>query len=299
MAYRNIVIESPASISLRNSQLIIRTDREHSVAVEDISALLIENRQSNITSAALSRLGQGGCAVFVCDERHMPCAVALPYAQHSRHLSVVRAQLAMPEPLKKQLWKSIVVAKIRNQSACLRLMGHEAEASHLLALSGRVRSGDADNTEATAAMKYFPALFYPGFSRGADNGFNAALNYGYAILRGALARQIAVYGFLPAFGLHHCSELNAFNLADDLIEPFRPLVDLLTATAFERDTPLSPENKRLLFNCLNLDLLSGAQRHSAAYAMERLVKSLSRSILDSEPRLILPELVELKQHSYE
>ena len=114
-----------------------------------------------------------------------------------------------------------------------------------------------------------------------------------------MARCLAVYGFLPALGLHHRNELNSFNLADDLMEPFRPLVDLLVSVCYEGETSLSPENKRLLFNCLNLDILSGGQRHSAAYAMERLVHSLARSLEKGEAALMLPELLDLKQHSYE
>ena len=116
MAFRNIIIENPAQLSLKNKQLIIKTDSEHSLAVEDISALLIESRASTITAAALSYLGQSGCAVFVCDEKHMPCAVLEPFSQHSRALSVLKAQLEATEPLKKRLWQSIVVAKIANQA---------------------------------------------------------------------------------------------------------------------------------------------------------------------------------------
>ena len=166
-------------------------------------------------------------------------------------------------------------------------------------MAAQVRSGDAGNTEAAAALRYFPALFGRGFVRGKENGINAGLNYGYAILRGCVARFLAVYGFQPAFGLHHKSELNSFNLADDLMEPFRPVVDRLVYLCFEEDTELTPENKRLLFNCLNLDILSGGQRHSVAYATERLVQSLARSLERNEPGLLLPELVELRQHSYE
>lgn len=125
MSYRNVIVESPAALSVRRSQLVIRTDKEHSVPVEDISVLLIENRQATITAAALSLLGQSGCAVFFCDEKHMPCACLLPYMQHSRNTAVIRQQLEMSEPLKKQLWKSVVAAKISNQAACLSLLGRE------------------------------------------------------------------------------------------------------------------------------------------------------------------------------
>ena len=299
MGYRNIIIESPAAITVSRSQLMIRTDREHSVSPEDISVLLIESRHSTISTAALSLLGQCGCTVFFCDEKHMPCACLLPFLQHSRNLAVIRQQLNISEPLKKQLWKSIVTAKINNQAACLALSDREATAEGLRALALHVRSGDANNTEATAAAKYFKALFGPSFSRDDESAVNAALNYGYAIIRGCVARNLASYGFLPALGLHHRSELNAFNLADDMMEPFRPLIDLLVVNTLEDNAALTVYTKRQLVNALNLNLLSGGQLHSTAYAIERAVQSLSRSLSDGVSQLLLPELCELKQHSYE
>ena len=119
MAFRNTIIENPAYLSVRNDQLIVRTDAEHSFAIEDISAILLESRQSTVTTAALSRLGQSGCAVYVCDEKHMPCAVLTPFRQHSRELSILKSQLDATEPHKKQLWQEIVREKIRNQAICL------------------------------------------------------------------------------------------------------------------------------------------------------------------------------------
>ena len=299
MAFRSIMIESPAQLSLRDEQLVIRTDREHTVPMEDISALLLENRRSTITTAALARLGQCGCAVFLCDEKHIPCAVLTPFQQHSRALTVLRNQMEATEPLKKRLWQSVVKAKISNQALCLRLAGKESEAQALFSLADRVRSGDSENAEATAAQLYFPALFGEGFTRGEENGYNAALNYGYAILRGCTARTLAVYGFLPSMGIHHRSALNAFNLADDLMEPFRPLVDLLVHSFTDQEEELTPERKRALFNCLNLEMLSGGQRHSVSYAIDREIQSLRRAMEEKQPVLTLPALTELKQHSYE
>ena len=299
MAFRNIVVENPARITARNKQLIITTDAEHSVAIEDISALLLENRQITISTAALSRLGQCGCAVFTCDERHMPCGILLPYMQHSRELSVIKNQLSTSEPLKKRLWQAIVKGKIRNQAVCLRLCGRQDESNALFAMEKSVRSGDPENIEATAAQFYFPALFGAGFTRSLDNGYNAALNYGYAILRGSIAHSLAVYGFLPALGVHHRNQLNAFNLADDLIEPFRPVIDLLVYQIISDEDELTPSIKRQLFNCLNLDILSGAQHHCVSHAIERLVQSLARAFNESTASLCLPELLALAQHGYE
>ena len=299
MAFRTVLIESPARLSLRNRQLIVDTDREHSLPVEDLNALLLENRQSSITAAALSHLGQCGCAVFVCDEKHMPCAVLTPFLQHSRALTAAESQLAATEPMKKRLWQAVVRAKIGNQASCLRWNGKEGEAEALQAMLPRIRSGDPENVEARAAQRYFPALFGEGFVRREDSGVNAALNYGYAILRGCMARYLAAYGFLPLFGLHHRSALNSFNLADDLMEPFRPLVDMLVSVQGDCPDGLTPEIKRQLLNCLNLDVLSGGAHHSASYAMERLVQSYGRALKEKDAALCLPELRELRQHRYE
>lgn len=299
MAFRNIIIENPAYVSLKNSQLLIHTEQEHSIPIEDISALLLENRQITITTSALSRLGQCGCAVYTCDEKHLPCAVLTPFMQHSREPAVIQCQLSAGEPLRKRLWQSIIKAKIQNQARCLYLSGKEAESTQILCMADRVKSGDTENVEASAAQAYFPMLFGEAFTRSAENGWNAALNYGYAILRGCIARSLAVYGFLPALGLHHRSTLNAFNLADDLIEPFRPVIDLLVATNIAEDDSLTPEWKRMLFNCLNLNIISGKQNHSVAYAIERLTQSLSRTLTDGTPTLCLPELLAPEQHRYE
>lgn len=300
MAFRNIMIENPAHIHLKNKQLIIKNESEHSIALEDISTLLLESKSSSITTAALSELGKNGSTVFVCDDKHLPCAVLIPYSQHSRELASIKAQLNLSEPLKKRIWQSIVISKIKNQAECLRLIKKKAKAEDIDCLSSRVKSGDSDNIEALAAQKYFPALFGEKFTREDENIYNSALNYGYAIIRGCVARNIASYGFIPALGLHHKSELNAFNLADDLMEPFRPLIDLLVAACLDESIgELSPPIKRLLFNSLNLDILSGKQHHSVSYSIERLVQSLSKSFENKKDCLCLPELIELKQHSYE
>ena len=301
MAFRCVMIESPARISVKNRQLVIATDAEHSLSPEDISALLIENRSSVISAAALSLLAQHGCAVYVCDERHLPCAVLTPYASHSRELGVLKDQLEMGEVLKKHLWQSIVKAKIDNQARCLRFCGKERDAEGLANMAAAVRSGDPGNVEAAAARRYFVQLFDEDFSRRSDNEINAALNYGYAVVRGSAARSLAVHGLLPALGLHHKNELNNFNLADDLMEPFRPVVDLLVRSALVDDgeEELTPAKKRLLFNVLNLDVKVEGKRLAVARAVDRLAAGLASILETGQGRLPLPELLELRQHTYE
>ena len=294
------MIESAAQVSVKNSQLVILTDAEHHVAIEDITALLIENRQTTVTAAALSQLGQSGCAVFFCDDKHLPCSVMTPFNQHSRALSVLKSQISAGEPRKKRLWQEVVKAKVLNQAECLRLAGMPEKVGYLTELAKSVRSGDVGNAEATAAQYYFPALFGNSFTRADDkDGRNAGLNYGYAILRGYIARTLSAYGFIPSLGLHHRSTLNAFNLADDLIEPFRTVVDLVVFRNMGKDDDLTAANKRELFNCLNLEVLSGGQRHSVSYAVERAVMSLGRALNDKDTPMLLPRLLEMNMHRYE
>ena len=230
----------------------------------------------------------------------MPCAVLTPFANHSRGLAVLRSQLDCSEPRKKRLWQKIVQAKIANQARCLEFCRGKEASGIVSAYAAGVRSGDSGNVEAAAAVKYFPLLFGPEFVRRDEDVLNASLDYGYAILRGCIARYIAVYGLLPVLGLHHRSELNRFNLADDLIEPFRPLVDLMVFSMEElHGDEFTPDCKKLLFGCLSMEILSGGQRHGVAYAAERLVKSLTRALTDEKADLCLPGLLPLKLHTYE
>ncbi len=300
MAYRNIFIENPARLSLRDRQLIVETDKITHIPVEDIAALLIESRRVSVTAASLASLSENGAAVYFCDEKHMPCAVTMPFAQHSRGPAVLRIQTECSQPRKKRLWQSIVKAKIANQARCLEYSDKADAAGTIRPLAAKVRSGDTGNIEAAAALKYFPLLFGNAFSRSNEDVINASLDYGYAILRGCIARHLAVYGFQPALGLHHRSDLNRFNLADDLIEPFRPVVDLMVSgTEDFHGDEFSADCRKLLFGCLSMDIISGGQHHSVSYAVERVIKSLSRALTDGDAGLCLPELLPLKLHTYE
>lgn len=290
------MITMPCRISCRQGQLIVQGDVSVSFPIEDLLSVLIESRQCTLTTAALAALAAEGVTVFVCDEKHIPCAIALPFARHSRQLEITRSQLRWTQPARNRWWQQIVQAKIRNQAECLAICGRCEPSSLLCKQAAGVRSGDRENREATAAALYFPALFGSGFTRGGENDArNAALNYGYAILRGCMARCLTVYGFIPWLGLHHDNTLNAWNLADDMMEPYRPVVDLFVAEQVAQDAPLDTHLKSCLFNLLNMEIRSGSQRHSVAYAMERQVQSLR----GTEKAMVLPELMPLQLHRYE
>ena len=301
MGYRSIVISSAVRITVKNRQLVIEGESNGSVPIEDIRTLMIESRAASITSYALSALSEEGVCVYLCDEKHLPSAVLQPLGRYSRQRKQIMTQLSQSKPFLKRMWQDIVVAKITNQSLTLVLCGVDTEyAKQVGHMIVKVQSGDPTNVEGQAAALYFPYLFGRGFSRNEENGVNAALNYGYAIVRGYIARTLANYGFEPCIGIHHHSELNNYNLADDLIEPFRPMVDLFVHQHL-CDDELTPANKRELCNILNYEMVSGGEHHSMAYAVERLVHSLERCFNDKDngERLLLPTIETLKRHEYE
>ncbi|MCL2400146.1 MAG: type II CRISPR-associated endonuclease Cas1 [Defluviitaleaceae bacterium] len=301
MAYRSIVIGSDVKLSLKNRQLCIKNDTiNDTVPIEDIDTILIESPQSSLSTALIGALAKSSVALFICDEFHMPCAVLLPYLQHSRQHEITKRQLDLSIPAKKRLWQQIVISKISNQAKCLSLQGYEEDALELERISKSVKSGDSGYTEGHAAAKYFSALFGDGVTRGDDlDCRNGWLNYGYAIVRGCVARTLSVYGLMPLFGIQHHSQLNQFNLADDFIEPFRPIVDLFAAENATSDTKLTPEIKRSLVNLINYNILVDGKKYSLSYAIELAVKSFSSVLMEKRKDLLLPELMFLELHKYE
>ena len=169
MAYRNLMIASNAQLKIKNEQLLIKTDTTHSVPIEDINSVLVENHQSTITIATLAKLAQDGVTIFVCDEKHTPCAIMMPFAQNARQYGVVKLQESLSLPLQKQLWQQIVKYKINNQAICLEFNRQDNAAQQLRSLAKKVISGDSNNTEAVAAAVYFKALFGPDFIRSNDD----------------------------------------------------------------------------------------------------------------------------------
>lgn len=266
--------------------------------MEDISSLLIESRAVTITAAALQELADHGVTTYICDVSHMPAALLLPMNRNCRQLKQLKEQINMTLPTRKRIWAEVVAAKIGNQARCLQLMGIPGyEDLHDMAKS--VRPGDPDNLEASAAAVYFPLLFGSGFTRSEDSIRNSCLNYGYAILRGAVARNLAIRGVEPCLGIFHHNELNQFNLADDLMEPYRPLVDLFVASGISDDMQMSPPVKQQLFNLSNYLILQNRKRYKAISAVGRMTDSFVRILHKQGRDLELPELLPLQEYHYE
>ncbi len=302
MPWRSVVISNPARLTARNSALAIEQESIARIPFEDIAIIVLNHKAISLTHPVLSACAEHGVGLFSTGDNYQPNGVFVPFLPHTRTTKVMRQQLALDKPTAKRCWSRIVRTKITNQSRCLNLFNRPG--SQLLdTLSKKVRSGDPENLEAQASAHYFRNLFGIQFTRTRTQRINSALNYGYAIFRGAIARVLVSHGFLPAFGLHHCSEQNAFNLADDLIEPFRPLVDLFVASNIsDDDSELTPADKASLVELLHYDLETeqGQNTRSGLAAIEHLVVSLLRVVANGDHQLLeLPLLIPLRVHSYE
>lgn len=232
MGDRIIEISGAASrLSVRNRQLVVAqedassTPLERQVPIEDLALLILDRSDISLTQPVLTQLAEAGAALAICGRDHHPAALSLPMAAHWAGTEVALAQIEAPRTLTKRLWQTLIRSKIRQQGAVLALGGKEA--ARFKTLAREVKSGDPENREAQAAQVYWPALLGKDFRRRRDGDPpNNLLNYGYAILRAAMARAIVGAGLLPVLGLHHRGRGNPFCLADDLMEPYRPLIDL-------------------------------------------------------------------------
>ena len=297
MGYRVIFLTNPARLYVKNQQLVIDNGDVFKVPLEDIECIAIDSMQITMNSYLLSRLSEYAITLYVTDKTHHPCGTFLPLLRHSRHLSVLKNQLEMTLPNKKKLWKQIVWQKIENQATVLKLCGID-EWKSIDVLKSMVKSGDPDNMEAVAASKYFKLLFGKNYTRTQDNFINPKLNYGYSILRSTISKYLVVYGYEPSLGIFHKSNLNSFNLSDDIIEPFRPIVDLYVKK-FALEDEIDTHTKASLANLLNCDLIIDNKLFACAKAIELTIKSLSNWYNDKNKSLLLPQIIDLEQHTYE
>lgn len=300
MGWRTIVITQPTKLSVKNRQLLITQDEEWSIPMEDILSIVLETPQVNVSAKVMSLMAENQIIMYSCDDKHLPNGVFVPFACHSRELKTINGQLASSEMFKKRCWQKIIIGKIMNQSKVLEMSDKSLMSEHLMNISKKVLSGDAGNREAIAAKGYFTSLFGKSFNRNFDNVCNASLNYGYSIIRGAIARTIVAYGYIPAIGIHHKSELNNYNLADDFIEPFRPIVDLWVKNNIKEDTNFDKNIRAELVNLLNVDVKIQGKLQSVANAINVMIASYTTAINQKDyKKLELPEIIPIQVHSYE
>ncbi len=293
------MISRPAKLRREHFSLAIEQEQTAFVPFEDIAIIVLNHREIQLTHPVLSACADYGIGLYAAGDNHQPNGVFLPFLAHSRTTRLMRKQMDIPRPLAKQAWASIVRRKIENQAAVLRFCS-KTGVDRMDSYARRVRSGDTENLEGQAAAFYFTQLFGQGFYRAEERWVNAALDYGYAVLRGAIARGLVAHGMHPPIGLFHASEQNAFNLADDLIEPFRPLVDLYVAKnpAFT-EGDLSPQDKAELVALLNVDVGMPQGKMSALSAIEYAVEGLARLFEEGNSELELPALIGLQAHRLE
>lgn len=294
MAWKGLHIAKPGRLSLADGQIVVaQEDGEARLPLEDIGWIVLDEPRLTLTAALLAALAEQGIALFTTDGRHMPSALTLPFARHHRQAGVISQQIGLGAPFKKRCWQRIVHAKLNNQARVLELC-ERGQSEPLRGMAKRVGSGDPDNIEARGARHYWRALF-DGFIRDEPSDLrNKMLNYGYAILRGGVARALTGAGFVCAIGLHHASQTNAFNLADDLIEPFRPFADRMIALqcrARDVSGDLTLDDRRGLTGILLETCEFAGEKMSLLVACERVAASLYRAIENDEPaRLTLPTL---------
>ena len=310
MIKKTLCFSNPAYLSLRDAQLVIKLPEvekadnlteafkkanEVTRPIEDIGVVVLDNKQITITQGALEALLENNSAVITCDSNHMPVGLLLPLVGNTTQNERFRDQLDASLPLRKQLWQQTMQYKIRNQAAVLSKCT-DAETKCMLVWANDVRSGDPDNLEARAAVYYWKSLFghISGFIRARDGvAPNNLLNYGYAILRAVIARSLVASGMLPTLGIHHHNRYNAYCLADDIMEPYRPYVDHLVYDITEQygvDVELSKDIKAELLSIPTQDVVIGGKRSPLMVAAQQTTASLYKCFSGELRKIAYPEL---------
>lgn len=309
MIKKTLYFGNPTYLSLRNNQMVIKLPEvekcntlsdsfkkqsEVTKPIEDIGVVLLDNKQITITSALLDALLENNCAVITCDSKSMPVGLMLPLCGNTTQNERFRSQLDASLPLKKQIWHQTVKQKILNQASVLReKRGEDVRCMEVWA--NDVRSGDPDNLEARAAAYYWKNVFsdIPNFTRSRDGvAPNHLLNYGYAILRAVVARGLVGSGLLPTLGVHHHNRYNAYCLADDIMEPYRPYVDALVIDMVAEmgvSDELTKEMKARLLSIPVLDVVIGGKRSPLMIAVGQTTASLYKCFNGELRRVLYPE----------
>lgn len=310
MIKRTLCFSNPAYLSLKNEQLVIKlpqveknddlpdafkADAVKTIPIEDIGVVVLDNKQITITQGLMEALLDNNCAVITCDKSHLPVGLLLPLCGNTTQNERFRQQMDASLPLKKQLWQQTVQAKIANQAAVLRKC-RNVEVGNMLKWQNDVRSGDPDNLEGRAAAYYWKNMFpeVDDFTRDRDGvSPNNLLNYGYAVLRAVVARSLVASGLLPTLGIHHHNRYNAYCLADDIMEPYRPYVDDLVVNYTDENgypEELTPVIKRVILSIPILDVRINGQRSPLMLAAGQTAASLARCFSGESRKLVYPEI---------
>lgn len=302
MIKRTLFFGNPAYLSTRNEQLVVKltdpnTQEEvvKTIPIEDVGVVVLEDRQITITNGAMDALLNNNCAVVTCDEKHMPAGLMLPLEGHTVQSERFRWQIEASLPLKKQLWQQTVQAKIRNQASVLGRMSG-AEVRCMMVWANDVKSGDSENLEGRAAAYYWRRLFpeMESFTRDREGDApNNLLNYGYAIVRAIVARALVASGLLPTLGIHHHNRYNAFCLADDVMEPYRPYVDELVTEILRTGVDcsvLTTDLKRQLLGLPVREVVIDSHRSPLMVAVTQTTASLAKCYSGELRKVVYPTM---------
>ena len=307
MIKKTLYFGTPIYLSLRNAQLVLRKpdadkleesfkqDAERTIPIEDIGVVVLDNRRITITTGAMEALLANNCAIITCDSTDLPVGLMLPLCGNTTQSERFRTQIDASLPLKKQLWQQTVRQKILNQATVLS-KNTGAIVKNMKVWANEVRSGDPDNFEARAAAYYWRNLFptLPNFVRGREGDPpNNLLNYGYAILRACVARGLVGSGLLPTLGIHHHNRYNAYCLADDIMEPYRPYVDDLVIQIMQEYPDYSELNRSIkaaLLTIPALDVVLDGKRSPLMIAVGQTTASLAKCFNGELRKIAYPEL---------
>lgn len=307
MIKRTLCFSNPAYLSLTNSQLVIKMPEVEkadlpesfkestirTIPIEDIGVIVLDNKQITITQGVLEAMLENNCAIITCDKSHLPVGLMLPLCGNTTQSERFRNQIDASQPLKKQLWQQTVQCKIHNQAAVLK-QKRGVVVKNMLAWENEVRSGDADNIEGRAAAYYWKNMFpdIEKFTRDREGvSPNNLLNYGYAILRAVVARNLVASGMLPTLGIHHHNKYNAYCLADDIMEPYRPYVDFHVLNIVDKmgyAETITTELKRELLTIPTLDVVISGQRSPLMNAVAQTTASLYKCYSGDARKIIYP-----------
>lgn len=310
MIKKTLCFSNPAYLSLRDRQLVIKLpevekainypeklkqEAELTRPIEDIGIIVLDNRQITLTTGLMDALLENNSAVITCDARSMPVGMMLPLSGNTTQSERFRHQINSSLPLRKQLWQQTIQYKIRNQLAVLKQYTN-VETKCMQKWANEVKSGDTENMEARAAAYYWKGLFghIDGFVRDREGvAPNNLLNYGYAILRAVVARSLVASGLLPTLGIHHHNRYNAYCLADDIMEPYRPYVDMLVydiTVQYGIDIELSKDIKAELLSIPTLDVIIGGKRSPLMIGVSQTTASLYKCFKGEIRKIIYPEI---------
>lgn len=278
---QNIIISNPSFLSFSQNHLVISQKQQEDIkiALENINNIVLESKEISITSFLLQKCAEFGVSIFSCDQKHLPNGVFNSFNTHHRSAKITKLQIALKKVNQKKIWQQIVKNKITSQAFILKQQGSDnwkILANYCL----QVKSGDSSNIEAKTAKTYWQSLF-KNFVRFSNDKQNAMLNYGYTILRSNIAKQLVASGFHPAIGLFHCNQFNNFNLADDIIEVFRYIIDNLVVKKLGKEVifaEITKKDKEVIFSIFEQKIPFNGVNLRLTEAIKEVIESLQRVV---------------------